>query len=114
MATLACFIRSEMESILSDWERFAGTLTPATTGLDRVALRDSAEEILSAIADDMETSQTVAEQADKSKGLRDGTSDVMLTATLHAGDRLAGMFTLNQLVADSAHTPTCHGCAARR
>lgn len=64
---LAEFIRSEMESILEEWEEFAQTILPAED-MGKSKLRDHAKYILLAIADDIDTSQTDLEQADKSKG----------------------------------------------
>ena len=59
-----------MEEILDDWESFAQTLLPAGKTLNQAALRDDAENLLRAIALDMETAQSPAQQALKSKGGR--------------------------------------------
>jgi len=56
-----------MEEILSDWESFAQTLLPAGKTLNKAALRDDAENLLRAIALDIETAQSPAQQALKSR-----------------------------------------------
>lgn len=52
---LSKFIQDHLEEILSDWESFARTLLPAGKTLNPTALRDDAENLLRAIALDMET-----------------------------------------------------------
>ena len=64
---LSKFILSNLEEILTEWESFASTVLPENK-LDKLPLRDDAEEILKAISLDMETSQTGPEQAEKSRG----------------------------------------------
>src|SRR6185437_14764931 len=92
------FIRDHMEEILSDWESFAETLLPAGKTLNKAALRDDAENLLTAIALDMETVQSPSEQALKSKGGR--RSLEAQTPHRHAHDRYAIGFDLDQLVAE--------------
>jgi len=70
MVRLSKFIQDHMEEILSDWESFAQTLLPAGKTLNKAALRDDAENLLRAIALDIETAQSPAQQALKSKGGR--------------------------------------------
>ena len=65
---LADFIDEKRLPIVSEWEAFALSLTPAATGMTPSALRDHADEILTAIIDDMKSQQSAAEQAEKSKG----------------------------------------------
>ena len=50
---LADFILENIEPILQQWEDFAKTMTPAANGMDSVALRDHAEQMLLAIAADL-------------------------------------------------------------
>ncbi|WP_457425908.1 ATP-binding protein [Roseateles sp. P5_E7] len=101
VASLADFIDSNLESILSDWENFAGTLTPAAAGLDQAALRDHAVQILHAVAQDLRTQQSFSEQIAKSRGeaiqalLRPETA-----AETHGFLRATSGFTLKQLVAE--------------
>jgi hypothetical protein len=56
--TLSDFITLRMESILSEWEAFARTLTPAASHMTRLALRDHARQILETAALDISTPQT--------------------------------------------------------
>lgn len=98
---LAQFIRTNMEPILADWEAFAATLLPAASGLSSLALRDHAPKILSAVATDLDTSQTREEQSDKSKGkalILPGARET--AAQTHAVLRAQGGFDINQLVAE--------------
>jgi signal transduction histidine kinase len=57
-----------MEPILQDWEDFAQSLGMTTQSMDTAALRDHAKQILRAVATDLETRQTDAQQEAKSKG----------------------------------------------
>lgn len=97
---LSVFIRTHLEAIIGDWEAFAATLRPAALGLSAEELRNSAADILNAVADDMESPQTAAERLRKSHGLGEGDNGIDHTARRHAGERLAELFTLNQLVAE--------------
>jgi hypothetical protein len=47
-----------MERILAQWEAFAGSLLPAAAGMQSLALRDHAQQILEAVAKDLSTAQT--------------------------------------------------------
>lgn len=97
---LSEFILENMEPILGEWEKFAGTILPAARTMSQAELRNEARQILEAIAADMETSQTRKEQQDKSKGLRAGRGDGDSAATAHGAGRLAHAFDLNQLVSE--------------
>jgi hypothetical protein len=68
---LAQFIDAERVAIVAEWETFARTLLPAAGGMTALALRDHADEILSAIVGDMRSRQSGPEQAEKSKGRGD-------------------------------------------
>jgi len=98
MVRLSKFIQDHMEEILSDWESFAQTLLPAGKTLNKAALRDDAENLLRAIALDIETAQSPAQQALKSKGGR--RSLEAETSHRHAHDRYAIGFDLDQLLAE--------------
>lgn len=65
---LADFIQSHHEAILIEWEAFARTLKPAAEGMSKAGLRDHADEILTAIVDDMVTLESPGETSEKSKG----------------------------------------------
>lgn len=96
---LATFITNNLEPILQAWEDFAKTITPATQMMDSAELRDHAEQMLKAIAEDLQTPQTTAQQIDKSKGNGPGKSDETAAET-HAVTRLVAGFTLDQMVSE--------------
>lgn len=73
---LAGFILENVDLILTEWEDFAREIWPATESSLK-NLRDDAEEILRAIAVDMETEQTSAGQAEKSKGAGEASESSM-------------------------------------
>ncbi len=98
---LAEFIRHNVEAILKEWELFAATLLPAASGMASLALRDHAPQILAAVANDLATSQTRAEQSEKSKGRAPKIMGATETAAqTHAVLRARGGFDINQLVAE--------------
>jgi signal transduction histidine kinase len=96
---LAEFIRNNHESIVAEWEAFARSLLSGQGETSALVLRDHANEILDAIADDMESLQSLEEQAQKSKGRGD---DGRLggAGKIHATVRIEGGFRLDQLVAE--------------
>lgn len=96
---LATFITNNLEPILQAWEDFAKTITPATQMMDSAELRDHAEQMLKAIAEDLQTPQTTAQQIDKSKGNAPGRAD-QTAAETHAVTRLVAGFTLDQMVSE--------------
>ena len=49
---LAQFILRDMQAILKEWETFAATQLPPAADMDSPALRDHAEDILRAVAED--------------------------------------------------------------
>jgi signal transduction histidine kinase len=97
--TLSQFIRDNMEGILSEWEKFASSI-PASRGMNAIALRDDAKEILLAIALDMETSQSGEEQSVKSKGRKVGPCGTEGDATTHASGRFLDGFSLDEMVSE--------------
>src|SRR5215213_2960792 len=66
---LADFIRANIDPIVEEWVKFARTRTPASESMTRLALQDHIVELLTFIADDLETAQTHKEQVEKSQGL---------------------------------------------
>ena len=98
---LADFILSNIEPILAGWEIFARGIGSGRH-LDQLELRDHAGQILQATARDMKSPQTVAERAQKSKGLDhpsendalDGASDA------HAVDRLGLGFDMLEVMSE--------------
>ncbi len=65
---LADFILANLEPILVEWEVFARTIWPSEATADPAEVRDEAEDILRATVSDMQSDQTDAQQAAKSKG----------------------------------------------
>ena len=63
---LSKFLKTNLEVIVTEWESFAITALPKEQ-FDRAALRDDAAQILSTIAQDIETPQTASQQTEKSK-----------------------------------------------
>lgn len=96
---LADFILDNIEPILQAWEDFAKTITPASHGMDSVALRDHAEQMLRTIAADLRTSQTVKEQIAKSRGDAP-VAEAETAAETHAVIRQSSGFTVEQMVSE--------------
>lgn len=65
---LSTFIRSDIEEILGEWDKFAKTLFSSEDKFNAYLLRDHAREVLLELIVDMETNQSPQQQADKSKG----------------------------------------------
>lgn len=96
---LATFIRTHHDKIISEFEKFARTLMPTGSNMSPSELRDHAEELLTAIAVDMDTPQTRNEESQKGKGL--GSEQKMVASgNLHAIARLGHGFSLGHLVAE--------------
>jgi signal transduction histidine kinase len=72
---LADFVLANMEAILAEWEAFARGIWPRGAKTDPATLRDHAELILRAMAQDMRSAQTPAERSDKSQGHGRGGAD---------------------------------------
>ena len=96
---LAEFIEGERATIVAEWEAFARSLLPAAGGMSRVALRDHANEILSAIVFDMRSRQSAVEQSEKSMG-RGEAQQLGEIGKLHATLRIEYGFKLGQMVAE--------------
>jgi hypothetical protein len=98
---LADFIRQEKEAVIEEWVTFAKTRVPPGENMTQLALRDHIVELLDFIADDLKSSQSDEEQANKSKG--DGPLRGALplsAAELHAMLRLNHGFNINQMVSE--------------
>jgi len=65
---LADFILQNLDPIIAEWVRFASSRRPAADTMTSLALRDHAEQILRAIAKDIASPQTPAQQSAKSRG----------------------------------------------
>ena len=98
---LSDFIRDHMESILVEWEAFAATRTPAATAMSPLELRDHAQQILQAVAKDLDTEQSAYAQREKSLGRAPDVKGAPETAAqTHAVLRGRSGFDINQLVAE--------------
>jgi signal transduction histidine kinase len=93
------FIEQHHKNIIAEWVKFARTLLPWATGLSENALRDHAEELLTAVVSDMRTPQSSSEQAEKSQGeaVEGALGSV---GHKHASERLATGLNLDQLVSE--------------
>lgn len=96
---LAEFIKTNCDSILTEWATFAATCAPASDIMNVTALRDHAADMLIAIAEDLDTSQTANEQEQKSMGRSPDASD-MTAAHEHGAGRAESGFTMEQMVSE--------------
>ena len=97
---MTSFIIEHMEEIVAEWESFARTVSPASATMDSAALRDHVKQMLQAIAKDIETHQTGAEQEEKSKGEAPPLDAVDTAAETHGHLRHTAGFDLGELVAE--------------
>lgn len=96
---LSRFIIQHMERILQAWEDFARTVDLPREALSTSGLRNHAAHILLAVARDMQTSQTVQQEIDKSHGLAAASAGES-AAEAHAVMRLMDGFSMNQMVSE--------------
>jgi signal transduction histidine kinase len=90
-----------MDSILTEWDAFAASALPAAGRMDQRALRDHAPDILRAIALDLRTAQSAAQQDQKAKGRAAVRPDASHTAAqTHAILRAQGGFNIVQMAAE--------------
>jgi signal transduction histidine kinase len=97
---LADFIRGAKKEIIAEWISFAGTRTPASTNMTKLALRDHIEQILNFLADDIESAQTRQEQLDKSHGEGPDGPMTRSAAEVHASLRHTDGFNIDQMVSE--------------
>lgn len=95
---LSEFITERLDDIIAEWESFAKTLLPAAEDMSTIELRDHSRQILMAVAKDIETDQTPAEERDKAWGLGAVVADS--AASTHGTLRQVSGFTLLQLTAE--------------
>jgi signal transduction histidine kinase len=93
------FIRDHMEAIVAEWETFARTLSPGADSMDKLALRDHAKAMLTAIAQDIDTYQSEPMRDTKSRGEAAGAARAT-AATTHGGLRFTSQFSMIQLAAE--------------
>ena len=99
--TLADFIESNTEPILSEWVSFARSCGPAGMTMDRPALRDHAFEMLKAIVADLRTPQTDAEQKAKALGDASPAPDGPDTpAEVHGAGRAQDGFSVAEMISE--------------
>ena len=100
---LADFILGNVEAILMEWEAFAHSLAPGAK-MAKLALRDSAEAILLATARDMQSDQSLTQQASKSQGNGGAggeESDRLDDASkLHGVERVGSGFNIMEVVSE--------------
>ncbi|TQJ94688.1 sensor histidine kinase KdpD [Achromobacter sp. SLBN-14] len=95
------FIREHLDDLIDDRIRYARELQPAAGNLSDDQLRNSGAEILLAIAINMERNQNEAQQLAKSFGARsEGDAGFDFISVLHADDRRAQGFGLNDVLAE--------------
>lgn len=98
---LADFILQNREPILREWEAFARTCSPASGSMNVEALRDHADQMLTAFAADLRTPQGSREQAEKSRGEAvEADSTDQTAAEEHGAGRAQSGFTIEQMVAE--------------
>ena len=97
---LSTFIQLEIEVILREWDTFAMTLFPEKDKSDVYLFRNYAREILSELMIDMETKQSLQEQADKSKGIASPFHIDDCAANVHGILRHDDGFTVSQVAAE--------------
>ena len=96
---LANFLRDNAEEILHTWDEFAATVAHEGKELDQRTLRDHASQILQTIAEDLEHTQSDAQQEAKSKGegrLLGGIS----AAETHADFRMSSGFAIDAMITE--------------
>ena len=97
--TLSEFISGHREEIISEFAAFAKTLMPPGAEMTEPELRDHAEEILTAVVQDLGTTQTLEEQSLKSQGR--GSARIMeASGKLHADDRIKHGFAFRSVLAE--------------
>ncbi len=95
---LSEFITKRLDDVIAEWESFAKTLLPAAENMSQNELRDHSRQILMAVAEDIETDQTPAEEQHKSQGLAAVIANS--AASTHGTLRQVRGFSLLQLTAE--------------
>lgn len=98
---LSKFITECTDAIMDEFEAFAREQLPAAANMDLAALRDHAQQVLTAIALDMGTPQTMREQRAKSMGhapAKEGAAET--AAETHGYQRAAAGFNVKQTAAE--------------
>ncbi|MBT2793609.1 sensor histidine kinase [Paraburkholderia strydomiana] len=99
--TLPDFIEANLDGLIDDWTEYARAISPGNGRLSEEQLRDSARQLLTAIAADMRGAQNQAQQRAKSHGARPGEDSAFnKVGRGHADDRLSHGFEIDALVAE--------------
>ncbi|WP_028232061.1 sensor histidine kinase [Paraburkholderia mimosarum] len=99
--SLSDFIEANLRELVEDWTEYARTISLEESHLDERELRNSARDILIRIAADMREPQSDVQQKAKSRGEEPASkSSFNETAHLHADDRLAHGYGINEVVAE--------------
>ena len=96
---LSQFIKTNLDSIVADWEDFARTL-PAGKSMTRLALRDHSREILVSIAAEMERPQSDQERNAQAEDISTAAQPAGTAAAEHGALRQMAGFDLVQLFAE--------------
>jgi signal transduction histidine kinase len=94
------FISDNIDEIVTEWESFARTVSPAAATMNNAALRDHVRQMLDAIVLDIETFQSGEEQEQKSKGSAPRAGRSGTPAEVHGRLRHGSGFDLEELVAE--------------
>jgi len=98
---LSAYITTHLDEILSDWMAFAQTRIPKGPKVDFQVIRDHADEMLVAIAKDLEGPASEGKTEAESRGLDDAAgSSAEPAAKAHGAQRAAYGFNLQQMVAE--------------
>ena len=95
---LSTFIKTNIELVITEWENFAKTIFIDIR--TKKILRDHAKQILLAIAQDLEQSQSKLEQTAKSKGLQEHDHTKETAAEEHGFARMQEGFSITELAAE--------------
>ena len=97
---LSTFIKSHLEEILGEWDKFARTLFSSEEKLSDYRLRDHAREVLLELTVDMQTGQSPQQQSDKSNGAVSPNHPDDSAATVHGVQRHDDGLTVSEVAAE--------------
>lgn len=97
---LSTFIKSHLEEILGEWDKFARTLFSSEEKLSDYRLRDHAREVLLELTVDMQTGQSPQQQSDKSNGAVSPNHSDDSAATVHGVQRHDDGLTVSEVAAE--------------
>lgn len=97
--SLSAYIHDHHEEIVREFAVFARTLMPPGADMSEQQLRDHAEDILTAVVQDMSIAQTSNEQTLKAQG-RGSVGSMQASGRLHADDRIQHGFPFRAVLAE--------------